>query len=171
MSFFLKFLTGSAIGGGLTLYYQDDIRRTTTQLTSDLHRLSDELVRAAPTSHPAAEAEAAHARGPVIPARLPFSEEVKARWNEQLGSAIHTAQTTDWSLVLSRAYTSVRSSIASLSAPAPAPIEAGGPGPASEAARVAAAPPPMGAVENKVEKVAASAGKGSVDLQSGKRWV
>lgn len=60
----------------LTAYYQDEIRRTTESLSTDLHRLSDELVRSAP--NPAAQTTSP-AQGPVIPQRLPFTEELKAR--------------------------------------------------------------------------------------------
>lgn len=103
MSFFAKFLTGSLVGGGcvpsslpppslllraytltplclcdsLTLYFQNDIRRTTESLTTDLQHLSDTLVRAVPVAQPSVAPPVA--QGPVIPQRLPFTEELKAR--------------------------------------------------------------------------------------------
>ncbi|BGP22676.1 hypothetical protein Rt10032_c08g3544 [Rhodotorula toruloides] len=118
MSFFVKFLIGGALGGGLTAYYQDDIRRTTRSLSTDLHRLSDELVRSAP--NPAAQTTSP-AQGLVIPQRLPFTEELKARWNEQLGTAFHAAQNADWSSLASRTLTQLQSSLSSLSTPASQP--------------------------------------------------
>ncbi|POY76581.1 hypothetical protein BMF94_0170 [Rhodotorula taiwanensis] len=108
MSFFYKFMVGAALGGGATLYYQDEIERTTLRLQSDLHKLSDQLVRSAPS----AAIQTDSAAQPVIPQRLPFSEELKARWNEQVGSALYAAQTTDWSSVASRTYSKLRSSLA-----------------------------------------------------------
>ncbi|GAA5896341.1 hypothetical protein JCM8208_001851 [Rhodotorula glutinis] len=110
MSFFAKFLTGSLVGGGLTLYYQNEIRRTTDSLSSDLRHLSDQLVRAVPVAQPSVAPPVA--QGPVIPQRLPFTEELKARWNEQLGNLIHGAQVTDWSAVARNAYSSLRSTLA-----------------------------------------------------------
>ncbi|GAA5837672.1 hypothetical protein JCM9279_006831 [Rhodotorula babjevae] len=110
MSFFAKFLTGSLVGGGLTLYYQNEIRRTTDSLSTDLRHLSDQLVRAVPVAQPSVAPPVA--QGPVIPQRLPFTEELKARWNEQLGNLIHSAQVTDWSAVAGNAYSSLRSTLA-----------------------------------------------------------
>ncbi|GAA5881289.1 hypothetical protein JCM3774_000956 [Rhodotorula dairenensis] len=112
MSFFYKFMIGAALGGGATLYYQDEIERTTARLQSDLHRLSDQLVRSAPS---AASIQTDAAAQPVIPQRLPFSEELKARWNEQVGSALYAAQTTDWSQVASRAVSKLRATLAGAS--------------------------------------------------------
>ncbi|KWU46591.1 hypothetical protein RHOSPDRAFT_32051 [Rhodotorula sp. JG-1b] len=108
MSFFYKFMIGAALGGGATLYYQDEIERTTAKLQSDLHRLSDELVRSAP-SHAAIQTDSA--AQPVIPQRLPFTEELKARWNEQVGSALYAAQTTDWAQVASRTVSKLHHSL------------------------------------------------------------
>ncbi|GAA5848110.1 hypothetical protein JCM8547_004412 [Rhodosporidiobolus lusitaniae] len=118
MSFFAKFVLGGAVAGGLTLYYHEDIERTTDKLSADLSRLSDQLVHAAPSSSSSAEAQLASNR-PVIPQRLPFSEELKARWNEQLGSAFYTLQTTDYPSLISRSVSQLRSSLASASSPAP----------------------------------------------------
>ncbi|KAG0665808.1 hypothetical protein C6P46_005902 [Rhodotorula mucilaginosa] len=108
MSFFYKFMIGAALGGGATLYYQDEIERTTAKLQSDLHRLSDELVRSAPSN---AAIQTDSAAQPVIPQRLPFTEELKARWNEQVGSALYAAQTTDWAQVASRTFSKLRNSL------------------------------------------------------------
>lgn len=119
----------------LTLYYQNEIRRTTDSLSSDLRHLSDQLVRAVPVAQPSVAPPVA--QGPVIPQRLPFTEELKARvrspspslpssalvlaeltlplrrqWNEQLGNLIHGAQVTDWSAVARNAYSSLRSTLA-----------------------------------------------------------
>lgn len=64
-----------------TLYYQDEIERTTAKLQSDLHRLSDELVRSAPSN---AAIQTDSAAQPVIPQRLPFTEELKARVSQRM---------------------------------------------------------------------------------------
>ncbi|BGP37806.1 hypothetical protein JCM10450v2_001738 [Rhodotorula kratochvilovae] len=172
MSFFVKFLTGSLVGGGLTLYYQADIRRTTEQLTTDLHKLSDQLVRAAPTAEPSIAPPST--QGPVIPQRLPFTEELKARWNEQLGGLIHSAQTTDWSSVASRAYTSLRSTLAAAQAQSAAPATVGASaGPETEAGQVAGGPQGVGAAEVRSEEipVARAVEAKPLAVKEGKRWV
>lgn len=61
-----------------TLYYQDEIESTTRRLQADLHRLSDQLVRSAPSARGGA-IQVDSAAAPVIPQRIPFSEELKAR--------------------------------------------------------------------------------------------
>ncbi|BGP13723.1 hypothetical protein JCM10213_009062 [Rhodosporidiobolus nylandii] len=121
-SFFLKFLTGGAVAGGLTLYYANDIERTTNRLTSDLQRLSQTLVQSTPVQQPS---EVAPGRT-VIPQRLPFTEELKARWNEQLGSALHSLQTTSYSDLFSRTFAQLQSAVSSAQAsagPAQPPVE------------------------------------------------
>ncbi|GAA6047592.1 hypothetical protein JCM3770_001580 [Rhodotorula araucariae] len=171
MSFFVKFLTGSLVGGGLTLYYQEDIRRTTEQLTSDLHHLSDQLVRAAPTATPSIVAPAT--QGPVIPQRLPFTEELKARWNEQLGGLIHSAQTTDWSSVASRVSASLRSTLAAAQAQATAPAPAtASAGMETDAGRVAGGAPAVAAPERRLEEAPARSVEAKpLSVKEGKRWV
>ncbi|GAA6029450.1 hypothetical protein JCM8097_003685 [Rhodosporidiobolus ruineniae] len=116
MSFFFKFLTGGALAGGAVLYYHDDIARTSASLQADLKNLSEQLVKSSPGAHPVQDIPSAQ---PVIPQRLPFTEELKARWNEQLGSAIHTLQTTSYSDLFARTFSQLRSSLASAQQSAP----------------------------------------------------
>ncbi|GAA5979206.1 hypothetical protein JCM11641_008462 [Rhodosporidiobolus odoratus] len=110
MSFFYKFITGGAVAAGLTLYYHDDIARTTDKLSNDLHDLSRQLVRAAPSQQQSTEVEGAAGRT-VIPQRLAFSEELKARWNEQLGSALYSLQTANYADLFSRTFSQLRSAV------------------------------------------------------------
>ncbi|GAA6023841.1 hypothetical protein JCM10207_005392 [Rhodosporidiobolus poonsookiae] len=134
MSFFFKLITGAAVGGGLTLYYHQDIERTTTKLQADLKNLSQQLVHTAPQP---SSSDSPLSR-PVIPQRLPFTEELKARWNEQLGSALYSLQTTDYAALFAQTYSKLSSAVASASQQA-APA-----GPATAAPETAA-----GKVEEK----------------------
>ncbi|GAA6012099.1 hypothetical protein JCM11491_001750 [Sporobolomyces phaffii] len=96
MSFFFKFLTGAVIGGSATVYYRDQITSTSQRLSSDLDRLSRELVQSRQPEHsPVRTADGVA----MIPKRLPLSEEIKARWNDQLSNAVESVRTTDWSRV------------------------------------------------------------------------
>lgn len=72
-----RMLTPYPHARSLTLYYQNEIRRTTDSLSTDLRHLSDQLVRAVPVAQPSVAPPVA--QGPVIPQRLPFTEELKAR--------------------------------------------------------------------------------------------
>ncbi|GAA5822719.1 hypothetical protein JCM11251_004355 [Rhodosporidiobolus azoricus] len=116
-SFFARFVTGGALAGVLVTYYHDDIARTTDKLSSDLKSLSKQLVQSSPSA--TSSAFTLPANQPVIPQRLPFTEELKARWNEQLGSALYSLQTTDFTEVFSRTFAKVQSSVASASSSAP----------------------------------------------------
>ncbi|GAA5894646.1 hypothetical protein JCM6882_006646 [Rhodosporidiobolus microsporus] len=119
-SFFLKFVTGGAVAGGLVVYYHDDIARTTDKLSSDLRSLSQSLVNSSPSAQSAVSPLPTGQL--VIPQRIPFTEELKARWNEQIGSAFHSLQTTDYADLFSRTYAKLQSSVAAASAPAPASL-------------------------------------------------
>ncbi|GAA5978211.1 hypothetical protein JCM10908_004274 [Rhodotorula pacifica] len=180
MSFFYKFMIGAALGGGATLYYQDEIERTTNRLQSDLHRLSDELVRSAPS----AAIRTDSAAQPVIPQRLPFTEELKARWNEQVGSALYAAQTTDWSQVASRTYSKLRATLSSATDSAAATstaaaaqprIESSGsradePAGSLTAAGKATPPGANAVVQAQAQETSTSTAAAAAPV-SGKRWV
>ncbi|GAA5826868.1 hypothetical protein JCM5353_004464 [Sporobolomyces roseus] len=76
MSFFFKVLTGAVIGGSATLYYRTQIQSTTSQLSSDLDKLSQKLVTSRQVSHQPIYAPDGT---PYIPRRIPLTEEIKAR--------------------------------------------------------------------------------------------
>ncbi|GAA6026621.1 hypothetical protein JCM8202_004513, partial [Rhodotorula sphaerocarpa] len=160
-----------------TLYYQDEIESTTRRLQADLHRLSDQLVRSAPPARGGA-IQVDSAAAPVIPQRIPFSEELKARWNEQVGSALYAAQTTDWSSVASRTFSKLRATlsaapqtadaVAGAASSSPAPLAASSGTPADEAAgsltSVGASAPPAANAGVKAQSIPSQA-------DAGKRWV
>ncbi|GAA5904737.1 hypothetical protein JCM5296_000750 [Sporobolomyces johnsonii] len=121
MSFFVKVITGALVGGGVTLYYQDQIHSTTKKLSDDLHSLSEQLVKSAPP----VSAPTPTPYGPAIPQRLPLSEEIKARWNEQVEASIRSLTTTNWSDVAARTWSSLRSAASNVSATASNPPSPG----------------------------------------------
>ncbi|GAA5933071.1 uncharacterized protein JCM15063_002287 [Sporobolomyces koalae] len=106
MSFFFKFLTGAVIGGSATLYYRDQIASTTSKLSHDLDQLSHQLVKSQQVPHEPVRTSHGVA---MIPKRLPLTEEIKARWNEQLANGFESVRSTDWSAVAIKSWQSVKS--------------------------------------------------------------
>ncbi|GAA5994032.1 hypothetical protein JCM5350_007948 [Sporobolomyces pararoseus] len=106
MSFFFKFLTGAVIGGSATIYYRNEIQTTTSRLSTDLDNLSKQLVQGREVPHsPVKTSTDGEA---MIPRRLPLTEEIKSRWNEQFYSGYESISTTDWSKVVSKSWSSLK---------------------------------------------------------------
>ncbi|KAL8293052.1 hypothetical protein RQP46_000746 [Phenoliferia psychrophenolica] len=98
MSFAGKVLTGGLVAGGLSFFYQAQIESTTAQLSADLHDLSNRLTSLVP-------ATAAPASYPTdVPRRLPFSEQLKARWNEKLAYGLQSVQEADLAAIAAATY-------------------------------------------------------------------
>ncbi|GAA5951807.1 hypothetical protein JCM3765_003123 [Sporobolomyces pararoseus] len=112
MSFFFKFLTGAVIGGTATIYYRQEIQTTTTRLSQDLNNLSRQLVQTREIPHQPIKTSNGNGNGngvAMIPKRLPLTEEIKSRWNEQLFNGYESIRTTDWSRVVSKSYQNLKS--------------------------------------------------------------
>ncbi|GAA5851688.1 hypothetical protein JCM3766R1_000487 [Sporobolomyces carnicolor] len=106
MSFFFKFLTGAVIGGSATVYYRDQIESTSTKLSNDLNTLSRQLVQGRETPHEPVQTSSGVA---MIPRRLPLTEEIKSRWNEQLSNGFESVRTTQWSAVAAKSWYGLKS--------------------------------------------------------------
>ncbi|GAA6063244.1 hypothetical protein JCM10212_000346 [Sporobolomyces blumeae] len=111
MSFFFKVLTGAVIGGSATVYYRDQIASTSQKLSRDLDALSHSLVQLQQrqSSDPIRDPLSGDK---LIPNRLPLSEEIKARWNEQVLSGLESIGSTDWSSVAAAVYHQVKAKVA-----------------------------------------------------------
>ncbi|KAI5477784.1 hypothetical protein MNV49_005868 [Pseudohyphozyma bogoriensis] len=108
MSFATKFITGGLVAGGVTFFYSNQIQSTTTRLTNDLKSLSQQLTTLSTPPPSASEYPLP------VPERLPFSEEVKARWNEKFIYGVTALRETNWPQVASETFKSAKDGAAGL---------------------------------------------------------
>ncbi|KAM0753784.1 hypothetical protein T439DRAFT_353557 [Meredithblackwellia eburnea MCA 4105] len=107
VGFAAKFIAGGLVAGTATLFYDQEIKQTTSKVTADLHKLSLQLTSLAPQTPDSTQAVYPTA----VPSRLPFSEQLKARWNEKLLWASQTAHETTLTEVVMATWAKARSLI------------------------------------------------------------